>query len=98
MSVLKKPLVTEKMTLLGEKEGQKQYGFVVDLGAKKPEIKTAIQEMYDVNVVSLRTMIVAGKKRSRYSKSGVIEGRSSNVKKAIVTLAEGEEIDFYKNI
>ena len=98
MSVLKKPLVTEKMTLLGEKEGEKQYGFVVDIKATKPEIKKAIEEMYEVEVKSLRTMVYAGKKRSRYSRAGVIMGKSPNYKKAIITLPEGQEIDFYKNI
>ena len=98
MSTLKKPLVTEKLALLGEKEGEKQYGFVVDMNATKPEIKVAIEEMYGVNVKSLRTMIYAGKKRSRYSRAGVITGKSPNYKKAIITLPEGQEIDFYKNI
>jgi large subunit ribosomal protein L23 len=98
MSVLKKPLVTEKMTLLGEKSGEKQYGFVVNIESSKPEIKTAIEKMYNVQVKSLRTMVYAGKKRSRYSRAGVIMGKSSNFKKAIITLAEGQEIDFYKNI
>jgi len=98
MIVLKKPLVTEKMTLLGEKNGEKQYGFVVDLDATKTEIKKAIEEMYEVSILSLRTMVYAGKKRSRYSRAGVIMGKSSNFKKAIITLPAGESIDFYKNI
>ena len=98
MSVLKKPLVTEKMINLGEKDGEKQYGFVVDINANKLEIKKAIEEMYEVEVKSLRTMVYAGKKRSRYSRAGVITGKSPNFKKAIITLPEGQEIDFYKNI
>ena len=99
MSILKKPLVTEKMTALGEENrSQKQYGFVVDKSATKPDIRAAIEDLYDVDVVSIRTMIYAGKKRARYTKSGIISGKSPNFKKAIVTLKEGQEIDFYKNI
>lgn len=98
MSVLKKPLVSEKMELLNSRMPQKQYTFKVDLDAKKPEIKEAVEEMYDVEVDSLRTMVVRGKRRSRYTRAGFIVGKSNNYKKAIVTLVEGDEIDFYKNI
>jgi len=99
MSILKKPIVTEKVSALSEKKfTSKQYGFVVDKSASKSEIRTAIEKLYEVEVESIRTMISAGKKRSRYSKAGVISGKSSNVKKAVVTLAAGQEIDFYKNI
>lgn len=98
MSVLKKPLVSEKMELLNSRMSHKQYAFKVDLAAKKPEIKEAVEAMYDVEVESLRTMVVRGKRRSRYTRAGFIVGKSSNYKKAIVTLAEGDEIDFYKNI
>jgi large subunit ribosomal protein L23 len=68
------------------------------LEADKPAIKREIEAMYGVSVKSLRTMIVMGKKRNRYTKAGFISGKSSNFKKAIITLAAGEEIDFYKNI
>lgn len=98
MSVLRKPLVSEKMELLNSRMRQKQYSFRVDLDAKKPDIKHAVEEMYDVEVVSLRTQVVRGKSRSRYTRAGFIVGKSNNYKKAIVTLAEGQEIDFYKNI
>lgn len=98
MTVLKKPLVSEKMELLNERFPNNQYAFKVDLGATKPEIKAAVAEMYDVTVESVRTMVVRGKRRNRYTRSGYIQGKSSNFKKAIVTLAEGQEIDFYKNI
>ncbi len=95
MSILKKPLVTEKVSALNEKG---KYGFVVDLNANKVEIKKAIEKQYGVNVTSVNTMNVMGKKKSRYSKTGVLEGRRPSYKKAIVTLAEGEIIDFYGNV
>jgi large subunit ribosomal protein L23 len=95
MSILKKPLVTEKVSALNEKG---KYGFVVDLDANKVEIKKAIENQYGVNVTSVNTMNVMGKKKSRYSKTGVLEGRRPSYKKAIVTLAEGEIIDFYGNV
>ncbi len=98
MSILKKPIITEKMTQLGERADNKQYAFVVDGTASKVQIRSAIETMYTVKVESLRTLNVRGKKRTRFSKSGFIEGRSPNYKKAVVTLASGQSIDFYKNI
>lgn len=96
MEVLVKPLITEKMTDLGAKLGQ--YGFVVNRKANKVEVKQAVESMYGVTVQSVNTMVIPGKKRSRNTKSKFIVGRTSAVKKAIVTLAEGETIDFYSNI
>ena len=96
MEVLVKPLITEKMTDLSEKKGQ--YGFVVNRKANKVEVKAAVEKMYGVTVKSVNTMIIPGKKRSRNTKTKFIIGRTSAVKKAIVTLAEGESIDFYSNI
>jgi large subunit ribosomal protein L23 len=96
MEVLVKPLITEKMTDLSEKRGQ--YGFVVNRKANKLEVKKAVEDMYGVTVQSVNTMIVPGKKRSRNTKTKFIVGRTPAVKKAIVTLAEGESIDFYSNI
>lgn len=98
MSVLKKPRNTEKMTFLGEREGEKQYAFIVDQNASKPQIKKEIENLYEVKVKTLRTMNYAGKKRSRFTKSGVIAGKSANFKKAMVTLKLGDSIDFFKNI
>jgi large subunit ribosomal protein L23 len=95
MSVLKKPLVTEKVSALNEKG---KYGFIVDIDANKVEIKQAVEKMYGVNVESVNTMRVIGKQKSRYTKTGVLAGRKPNYKKAIVTLAEGEVIDFYSNV
>jgi len=96
MDILLKPIVTEKMTEQGE--DLNRYGFVVDKRANKIQIKKAVEEMYGVSVDSVNTMRYLGKKKSRYTKSGIIEGRSKSFKKAVVTLVEGEKIDFYSNI
>lgn len=95
MSVLKKPLVTEKVSALNEKG---KYGFVVDIEANKVEIKQAVEKQYGVTVEHVNTMRMMGKQKSRYTKAGVLTGRKPNFKKAIVTLAEGEVIDFYSNV
>lgn len=95
MSILKKPLVTEKISALNEKG---KYGFIVDKNANKLEIRKAVENMYGVNVEEVRTMIYPGKKKSRYTKSRVISGRTASYKKAIVQVADGEVIDFYSGI
>jgi len=95
MSVLIKPLVTEKITSLNEKG---KYGFVVEKTANKVEIKSAVEKTYGVTVESVRTLLTAGKKKSRSTKTKVTVGRSSSYKKAIVTVAQGEIIDFYSGI
>ena len=95
MSVLKKPLVTEKVSALNEKG---KYGFIVDADANKVEIKKAVEKQYGVNVEKVNTMNVMGKLKTRYTKAGVLSGRRPNYKKAIVTLAAGEVIDFYSNV
>ena len=96
MAILVKPLITEKMSLLSENKGQ--YGFRTALTATKPEIKAEIEKMYGVEVDKIRTLVVAGKRKSRFTKSGVSNGKTSNYKKAIVSLKEGQSIDFYENI
>ena len=96
MEILIKPIVTEKMTDQGEKLNR--YGFVVDKHANKMQIKQAVEELYEVNVTSVNTMRYSGKAKSRFTRSGVQNGRTSAFKKAIVTIAEGEAIDFYSNI
>lgn len=95
MSILKKPLVTEKVSALNEKG---KYGFIVDADANKVEIRKAVEKQYGVNVEKVNTMNVMGKLKTRYTKAGVLAGRRPNYKKAIVTLAEGEVIDFYSNV
>jgi large subunit ribosomal protein L23 len=94
--ILVKPLITEKMTADTEKNNA--YGFVVADGANKVEIKKAVEQEYGVTVTSVRTLRVDGKRRQRYTKTGIIKGRTVGYKKAIVSLAEGEMIDFYENI
>ncbi|HKL37202.1 MAG TPA: 50S ribosomal protein L23 [Salegentibacter sp.] len=96
MDILLKPIVTEKMTEQGETLNR--YGFIVDKRANKVQIKNAVEEMYSVSVEAVNTMRYLGKEKSRYTKSGIIQGRANSFKKAIVTLVEGEKIDFYSNI
>ncbi|HQQ11934.1 MAG TPA: 50S ribosomal protein L23 [Bacteroidales bacterium] len=96
MNIIVKPLITEKMTAIGEK--LQQYGFIVDRRANKIQIKEAIKELYGVEVSTVNTMNYDGKRKSRFTKTGVIAGKTSAFKKAVVTLAEGETIDFFSNI
>ena len=101
MAIIIKPIVTEKMTAAGEKLNR--YGFVVARNANKVEIKKAVEEMYNVQVTDVNTLIRAPKIRApkvkqRWTKSGLLKGAQQAYKKAIVTLAEGETIDFYSNI
>ncbi len=81
-------------------QGEKlnRFGFVVRRDANKEQIKKAVESLYDVKVASVNTMVYAGKRKSRYTKGGVISGKTSSYKKAIVTLVEGDAIDFYSNI
>ncbi len=95
MSILKRPLVTEKVSSLNEKG---KYGFIVDVDANKVEIKNAVEKMYGVNVERVNTISMMGKLKSRSTKAGMLSGRKPNFKKAIVTLAQGEVIDFYGNV
>ena len=96
MGMIVKPLVTEKMTKLTEKLNR--FGFIVRPEANKLEIKSEIEALYNVTVVSVNTMNYDGKNKTRYTKSGLIRGRKNAYKKAIVTLKEGDTIDFYSNI
>ncbi|MBN1414519.1 MAG: 50S ribosomal protein L23 [Bacteroidales bacterium] len=96
MDIILKPVVTEKMNLKGE--SLRQYGFIVDKRANKVQIKKAVEELYGVTVESVNTMRYAGKLKSRYTKTGLVTGKKNTVKKALVTLREGETIDFYSNI
>jgi large subunit ribosomal protein L23 len=96
MDILHRPVITEKMTNLGEKLNR--YGFIVDIRANKLQIKKAIEDMYGVSVASVNTMRYAGKNKSRYTKTGMIAGKTASFKKAVVSLAEGDTIDFYSNI
>lgn len=96
MSIIIKPIVTEKMTEIGEKYNR--VAFRVSRDANKVEIKKAVEELYNVTVESVNTIQVKGKSKSRYTRAGLIRGTTPFYKKAIVTLAEGSNIDFYSNI
>jgi len=96
MEILVKPLVTEKMTEQADKFNR--YGFVVDRRATKPQIKKAVESLYNVKVDRVNTMVYGGKTKSRYTKGGVITGKTASFKKAVVTLVQGDSIDFYSNI
>jgi large subunit ribosomal protein L23 len=96
MSLIIKPIVTEKMNAAGEKANR--YGFMVERSANKIEIKKEVERMYNVEVVDVNTLIVAPKLKQRWTKSGLLRGKTNSYKKAIVTLKEGETIDFYSNI
>ena len=96
VDILIKPIITEKMTNMGEKLNR--FGFVVNRDANKIEIKKAVEAMYGVSVKEVNTMVMPGKAKSRNTKRGVLKGMKRPVKKAIVTLADGETIDFYSNI
>ncbi|MEY4135644.1 MAG: 50S ribosomal protein L23 [Saprospiraceae bacterium] len=95
-NILIKPIITEKSEKLSTK--RKTYCFKVDKKANKIEIKNAVEEMFNVSVESVNTMVVPGKAKSRNTRSGVLRGRKPSYKKAYVKVAEGEEIDFYTEL
>ena len=97
MAVIIKPLVTEKMTAMTEKMPNR-FGFIVRPDANKLEIKHEVEALYNVKVVDVNTMKYQGKSKSRYTRSGLLKGRTNAFKKAVVTLREGDTIDFYSNI
>ena len=84
------------MTVQGEKLNR--YGFIVDREANKLQIKTAVEQMYNVSVADVNTVNYHGKRKSRYTKAGMLIGRANHYKKAYVTLAGEDKIDFYANI
>lgn len=96
MEVLDKPVVTEKYTELGD--SQNQYCFICHPKANKQQIKQAVERIYEVNVNKVRTMRYRRENKTRYTKSNIIKGKTAMYKKAVVTLAQGQEIDFYSNI
>jgi len=96
MDIVIRPIVTEKMDRQGDPLGK--YGFMVSTGANKLQVKNGVEKLYGINVVAVNTINYSGKKKSRNTRSGILRGKSSAFKKAIVTLAKGEKIDFYSNI
>ena len=95
MNIIKKPIVTEKATSLNEKG---QYAFEVERTANKVDIKKEIEKLYGVTVVGISTIRSQGKLKSRFTKTGAVTGRRASSKKAIVTVKEGDIIDFYSGI
>ncbi|HAD97809.1 MAG TPA: 50S ribosomal protein L23 [Cryomorphaceae bacterium] len=96
MGILIRPVITEKATT--DSEDNNRFAFVVDKKANKIEIKNAIEELYGVHIDNIRTMVVPGKRKMRYTKNGVVSGNSGSYKKAIVEVRSGETIDLYSNI
>lgn len=94
--VLVKPILTEKADALSEKLSQ--YTFIVDRKVNKVEIRKAVEAMYNVAVDAVNTTVIPGKAKNRNTKKGVVRGQKAAYKKAIVTLAKGEEIDLFGNI
>jgi len=94
--VLIKPILTEKAN--AQQEKLRRYAFRVARKANKLEIKKAVEEFYGVSVVDVNTVVVPGKNKTRYTKKGFVQGQKQAYKKAMVTVAEGENIDLYSNI
>lgn len=95
--ILIKPLITEKLTKIQEKQGQ--YTFQVAIDSTKPEIKAEIERLYpEVQVQKVRTLVTATKPKGRFSKGGYISGRTAKTKKAFIKLNEGQEINFFSEI
>lgn len=96
MSILIKPIITEKAT--NDSELNNRFAFVVNNKANKIEIKDAVESAYGVSVEKVRTMNVRPNRKTRFTKTGVVTGKTSAYKKAIVQVAEGETIDLYTNL
>lgn len=96
MSILIKPVITEKAT--ADSELNNRFTFVVSNKANKIQIREAVESAYGVSVTDVRTMNVRPDRKTRYTKSGMITGKTSAYKKAVVQVAEGETIDLYSNL
>lgn len=96
MDISIQPIVTEKATKLTEKLNR--YTFRVSPQANKYQIKMLVEKLYGVKVVNVNTAVVRGKNKSRWTKSGLLRGKTSAYKKAFITVGEGQTIDFYSNI
>lgn len=96
MEIYIKPIVTEKATQLTERLNR--YTFRVSPEANKYQIKSLVEKLYGVKVVNVNTAVVRGKNKSRWTKSGLLRGKTAAYKKAYITVADGETIDFFSNI
>ena len=95
MSIIIKPIISEKATYLTDLRGQ--YSFLVDTKANKIQIKNAVEEAYGVKVANVRTMIYAPKVSMKYTKKGLQVGKTNKLKKAVIELHAGEVIDVFAN-
>ncbi|MBD5227635.1 MAG: 50S ribosomal protein L23 [Bacteroides sp.] len=96
MDIQIKPIISEKANAYSEK--QNCYVFAVSPDANKFQIKDIVEKLYNVRVEKVNTALYAGKRKARYTKAGLIRGQKPSFKKAYVTVAEGQTIDYYKNI
>ena len=96
MSILIKPIITEKAT--NDSELFNRYTFIVDKKANKLEIKGAVEAAYGVSILSVKTLNYPVQKNTKFTKKGLVTGKKGAYKKAIIQLAEGESIDFYNNL
>lgn len=96
MNISIEPIITEKATQLSER--QNKYTFRVSPDANKYQIKNLVEELYGVKVKTVNTMVVRGKNKNRWTKSGLLRGKSDSYKKAIITVEDGQSIDFFSNI
>ena len=96
MDIEIKPIVTEKATRLTDKLNR--YTFHVSPEANKYQIKDLVEKPYGGKVAAVNTAVMRAKNKSRWTKSGLLRGATSRWKKAFITLAEGQTIDFYSNI
>ena len=95
MSIIIKPIISEKATYLTDLRGQ--YSFLVDTKANKIQIKNAVEEAYGVKVANVRTMIYAPKVSMKYTKKGLQVGKTNKLKQAVIELQAGEVIDVFAN-
>ena len=95
MSIIIKPIISEKATYLTDLRGQ--YSFLVDTKANKLQVKNAVEEAYGVKVANVRTMIYAPKVSMKYTKKGLQVGKTNKLKKAVIELQAGEVIDVFAN-
>jgi large subunit ribosomal protein L23 len=96
MSILIKPIITEKAT--NDSELFNRYTFIVAQKANKLEIKSAVEKAYGVSIESVKTMNYPVARKTKFTKSGMVQAKSGAYKKAVVQLADGESIDFYNKI
>ncbi|MBU0474838.1 MAG: 50S ribosomal protein L23 [Bacteroidetes bacterium] len=95
-NILIKPLVTEKITALMEKENK--YGFIVNHKSNKIEIAKAVEKRFEVNVVAINTIKYKGKTKTQFTKKGRFAGKTPQFKKAIITLKEGQKLDLFEEV